>query len=111
LDRWDNGEPINARPVKFSEKVLSWCKRKPALATAIVLVLLLVLVIGIGSPIAVIRINRERQRSEHLLYVANMNVAQAAWEQNNIGRLRELLEQTRNSPDRGSGLSENEIRQ
>ena len=108
LDRWRNGEPIHARPVHSAEKVWSWCRRKPALATASGLVLLLVLVVGIGSPIAAIRFNRERQRAEdargkaeRLLYVANMRRAQQAWEQNNIGRLRQLLEETQESPDRG----------
>ena len=31
----------------------------------------------------------------------NMNLAQQAWEQNNIGRLRQLLEDTQDSPYRG----------
>jgi WD40 repeat protein len=35
------------------------------------------------------------------LYVANMNLAQQAWEQNNLVRLRELLNETQDSPDRG----------
>jgi len=64
LDRFLRNEPIQARPVGHVEKLWRWCKRKPALATALVLVLLLVLVVGIGSPIAAIRINRERQRAE-----------------------------------------------
>src|SRR5207248_3185512 len=33
--------------------------------------------------------------------VANMNLAQQAWEQNNIIRLRQLLEETQASTDRG----------
>ena len=108
LDRFLRNEPIQARPVGHVEKLWRWCKRKPALATALVLVLLLVLVVGIGSPIAAIRINRERQRAEgarikaeHLLYVAKINLAQQAWDQNNMGRLRQLLEETQDSPDRG----------
>jgi WD40 repeat protein len=35
--------------------------------------------------------------AERLLYVANMNLAQQAWEQNNIARLRQLLEETQSS--------------
>jgi WD40 repeat protein len=35
------------------------------------------------------------------LYMANMNLAQQAWEQSNIGRLRQTLEDTRESPHRG----------
>ena len=101
LDRWRKGEPIHARPVNSAEKLWSWCRRKPAFATVLVLVILLLLVVGIGSPIAALRINRDRRQTEHLLYVANMNVAQQAWEENNVSRLRLLLEETRNSPDRG----------
>jgi len=36
LDRWRKGEPIQARSVRFVERVWSWCRRKPALATLIV---------------------------------------------------------------------------
>jgi WD40 repeat protein len=38
--------------------------------------------------------------AERLLYVANMNLAQQAWEQNNVARLRQLLEETQASPYR-----------
>ena len=55
-----------------------------------------------------LRESHERERADHekaearrLLYVANMNLAQQAWEQNNIDRLRKLLEETQTSPDRG----------
>ncbi len=101
LDRWRNGEPITARPVSTVEKFSRWYRRKPALATSVFLILILFLIVIIGSPIAVFRINRERQRAEHLLYIANMNRAQAAWEQNNAGLVRQLLEDTQNSPHRG----------
>jgi eukaryotic-like serine/threonine-protein kinase len=54
------------------------------------------------------RAEQERQRAEnekaetrHLLYVADMNLAQQAWEQNNIGRLRQLLKDTQDSPHLG----------
>ncbi len=42
-----------------------------------------------------------RLRADRLLYVANMNLAPQAWEQNNIVRLRQLLEETQASPGRG----------
>jgi len=47
------------------------------------------------------RAETREAEAEHLLYVANMNLAGQAWEQNNIGRLRQLLEDTQASPDRG----------
>jgi len=43
----------------------------------------------------------ERAEAAHLLYVASINLAQQAWDQNNIGRLRQLLEETQDSPYRG----------
>jgi len=47
------------------------------------------------------RAERREAEANHLLYVANMNLAQQAWDQNNIGRLRQLLEDTQDSPYRG----------
>ena len=51
---------------------------------------------------------QERQRAEgreaevsHLLYVANMNLVQQAWDQNNAGRVRELLTYTATNAERG----------
>jgi class 3 adenylate cyclase/dipeptidyl aminopeptidase/acylaminoacyl peptidase/tRNA A-37 threonylcarbamoyl transferase component Bud32 len=43
----------------------------------------------------------EKTEASHLLYVANVNLAQQAWDQTNIGRLRQLLEDTQGSPYRG----------
>jgi eukaryotic-like serine/threonine-protein kinase len=37
----------------------------------------------------------------HLLYVANMNLAQTAWDGNNVGRLRQLLENTATNKEHG----------
>ena len=42
-----------------------------------------------------------RIEAEHQLYAAKMNLAQQAWDQNNIGQLRQLLEETQDSPYRG----------
>ena len=42
-----------------------------------------------------------RLEAEHQLYAAKMNLAQQAWDQNNIGRFRQLLEETQDSPNRG----------
>ena len=51
--------------------------------------------------------SEQRRRAEKgeadsrvMLYVANMNLAQQAWEQNNGTRLRQLLEETKESPNR-----------
>jgi hypothetical protein len=39
--------------------------------------------------------------AQRLLYAANMNLAQQAWEQNNVGRVRQLLGGTAADPERG----------
>jgi len=48
-----------------------------------------------------LRADSEKAEAAHLLYVADMNLAQQAWNQNNMGRLRQLLEDTQDSPYRG----------
>ena len=47
------------------------------------------------------RAEKEKAEARRFLYAANLNLAQQAWEQNNIVRLRQLLEETQESPDRG----------
>src|SRR5437667_9218968 len=91
LGRFLNDEPIQARRVSRTEKAWRWCRRKPALASALVLVVLLVLVVGIGSPIAAYRINQERRKAEAQAYTADMNVVLQAWEEGNLKRAQALL--------------------
>ena len=43
----------------------------------------------------------QKVTAQRHLYVANMSLAQQAWEQTNIVRLQQLLEETRESSDRG----------
>ncbi|MFO1501561.1 MAG: protein kinase [Verrucomicrobiota bacterium] len=93
-----NDEPIAARPVQPIERLWRWCRRKPTLAGALALALALLLVVVIGSPMAAVHINRERQRAEQeahttqsSLYIADMNLAQQALKEGNLGRARELL--------------------
>jgi WD40 repeat protein/serine/threonine protein kinase len=44
---------------------------------------------------------RERTAREKDLYIADMNLAQQAWEQNNIEKVRQLLKATADFPNRG----------
>ena len=48
-----------------------------------------------------LRADMEKTEARRYLYVAQMNLAQQAWEQNNIVRLRQVLDDTQDSPNRG----------
>src|SRR5262249_62130242 len=105
LNRFLQGEPIQARPVSAPERAWRWCQRKPATAASLATIALLLLIVLIGSPIALIRINRARQQSEasrkqaeDLLYISNINRVETAWEQNNVGLMHQLRHQIQSSP-------------
>ncbi len=65
LHRFSRDEPILARPVTRHERVWRWCRRHSAIASLAAATSLLVLLVAIGSPIAALRIHRERQRSDY----------------------------------------------
>ncbi len=52
LERWRNGEPVRARPVKPWEHAWRWCRRRPALAALILVSGLSLLTLAIGSTLA-----------------------------------------------------------
>ena len=99
LGRFLRHEPIRARPITPPEKLWRWCRRKPALATALGFALA-ALVVGLATT------SWQWRRAEHCessawrtrqrqFYVANMNLVQAAWEQNHVSRAKQLLEKLR----------------
>ncbi len=121
LDRFLRDEPIHARPVGQSEKLWRWYRRRPLVASLGALTVFLLLAVAIGSPIALFRINRERERAQELskketelrqqadrrAYAADMKLAESALEMNNIGGALNLLNRYRpanesQSPGRNS---------
>jgi cell division protein FtsB len=67
LERWQTGEPIQARPVSSVERGWRWCRRKPAIAGLLATVLLLLLMVVGGTSLGYVReveqrIEAERQR-------------------------------------------------
>jgi predicted Ser/Thr protein kinase len=63
LGRFMRDEPIVSRPISVGARFARWCQRKPALAASVAIGALLLLIVMIGSPIALIRIEKERQEA------------------------------------------------
>ncbi|HZR21043.1 MAG TPA: protein kinase, partial [Verrucomicrobiae bacterium] len=122
LTRYLQNEPVVARPPSNGYRFQKMVRRNKLLfATGSAVSLAVIAGLGFSSwsflrerkahaaELTQHRIaDEERHRAEaretearRLLYVADMNLAQNAWEQNHLGRLRELLADTRSSPDRG----------
>jgi WD40 repeat protein/serine/threonine protein kinase len=91
LGRYLQDEPIQARPVNRIEKAWRWCRRKPAIASLSAATGLLLLAVAIGSPIAVVRVNRERERADQRAYDSDMSLAQHSWDADDLGRTLSLL--------------------
>jgi WD40 repeat protein/serine/threonine protein kinase len=122
LKRHLNNEPVVARPPSTVYQLQKAIRRnKLAFMAGVAVAASLVLGIGISTWQAVVatgaktdadqaktkavaaqkEAQQARLEAEHQLYAAKMNLAQQAWEQNNIGQLGQLLKETQHSPDRG----------
>ncbi len=64
LQRFLNGEPIQARPISRPARAWRWCRRKPALATANALAVVATIVTLVILAVAVVRERGLRQRAE-----------------------------------------------
>ncbi len=123
LRRWQEGEPIAARPVSRAERVWKWARRSPAAAGLVGVSLLACLaLVGIGvAAVYNVRLqeaNREieqalddkesqrqiaeteRQNAQNAfrgeqqqLYFNRILLAEREWQANNFGRVRQLLEE------------------
>ncbi|PWU16546.1 MAG: hypothetical protein C5B50_13195, partial [Verrucomicrobia bacterium] len=115
LQRHLDHEPVIARPPSVRYRFFkTWQRHKPAFAAAGALFATLVLGIVMTTWQAIeanharsaekaqrVRADAEKADAQRLLYNANMSLAQQAWEQNNIGRVQELLKATERWPNRG----------
>ena len=115
LQRHLNHEPVVARPPSVSYRFLkAWQRHKLAFAASAAVISTLIWGIVMTSWQAVeanharsaekaqrLRADAEKAETRLLLYNANMSLAQQAWEQNNIGRVEDLLKATERWPTRG----------
>jgi WD40 repeat protein/serine/threonine protein kinase len=123
LDCYLRNEPIKARPMGNLEQLTRWCRRNPGIAGMIAAVALSLLAGTIVSMyfafqasarerdanIAKERANEKAVEAEakenearRRFYIADIRLAQRAWEDNQMGRLVELLDGQR--PDKTGGI-------
>lgn len=81
LERWQCGEPIQARPVGVPERMIKWCRRSPVVAGLTVSTFLLLLIVAIGSTAAALVISFQKSLSDQLrnqAWTAKANAVEAA---------------------------------
>jgi eukaryotic-like serine/threonine-protein kinase len=115
-------EPVLARPPSVGYRLQkAWRRNRVAFTVAAIIVASLVVGISVSTWQAIVASRARRAelrqrlaaqaaqraeeqarlRADRLLYVADMNLAQQAWDQNNMDQLRQLLAETVGSPNRG----------
>jgi WD40 repeat protein len=115
LNRWLEGESIQARPTPAAERLVKWARRRPVIAalTAAIAVVSILGMAGVtwGWHQAVVarneafksedlarRLAYEAFKSEdlarHLAYAAKLNLAQRQWQDANLAEMRRHLDET-----------------
>jgi WD40 repeat protein len=104
LRRFRAGEPIRARPVGPWARGFKWVKRNPALASVlaaggVTLLALAVMTVGLyyntRLQTALRDAQEQRRLAQQLQYLADVGLAQRAWQENQVPRALELLERHR----------------
>lgn len=112
LQRWLDGEPIAARAASRAERLWRWCRRRPGMAAlaAVAAVSFLGGLAGVlwqwnraereahAARLAYGRADVSARDARRALYAADMNLCQAALNNNNLGRARRLLDAHRPAP-------------
>jgi WD40 repeat protein/serine/threonine protein kinase len=101
LNRYLENEPVVARPPSSLDRVHKTFRRhRVAFTTGSVLALSVVIAL-IASVRKTVEVTRAQRETERQAYVSRMGLARQAWEDNDLARLRQLLDQTSAYPDRG----------
>ena len=98
-------QPVSVYRTGAWERLRLWRRRNPVVASLSLFLAVSLLTGSVVSTLFGLEAKREAARANHetnhgqrLLYAAKMNLAQVAWENNHIGRLRELLSETHAQP-------------
>ncbi|MCI0539258.1 MAG: serine/threonine protein kinase [Verrucomicrobiales bacterium] len=101
LERWRKGETILARPSTAWERTWSWTRRNPEIAALAACLVVAICAGLVGTGLMWQRARQTAASGELLLYIARMKSAQTAWDEGNVGQVRQMLDETRESPHRG----------
>lgn len=63
LDRFLRNEPIAARPITRTERVLRWAGRNPTTASSLAVAAMLVATLAVGGPLVALRLSQEKARA------------------------------------------------
>jgi WD40 repeat protein/serine/threonine protein kinase len=91
LQRFLNGEPIQARPISTPARAWRWCRRNPSISSLIGIAAMLLLVVTIVSSLGYVRVRQERNNTNRHLYLAHMHQAHGAWQAAEINNVQQLL--------------------
>jgi WD40 repeat protein len=91
LDRWLQGEPVLARPASGVERILRWCRRRPALATTLAALLFALTAGVVGIALQWRRAEEHALRREIERYAADLQVASQALASHDLGLARRML--------------------
>jgi len=101
LQRHLHNEPVVARPPSAVYRLQKFVRRNK-LAVAAAAAVAATLFFGVCASLwETARTKQAERYGQRLLYAADMRLAQAEWDQNHPGKVREILEQTSTYPDRG----------
>ncbi len=120
VQRYLANQPVSVYHTRWPERLALWVRREPvvaALSAAVALTLLVGIAVSTWQAVraiaaegrAVVQKGRAddkaiealaaKLKADRLVYVAHMNLAQAAWEDARVGRLLELLGEHEPNPD------------